>query len=221
MTPILKTTNKLIKEESGSITIEAAIIVPIVIFSIIVIMYISLLLYQQACLQSVANNVASRGAETWGRSITSIETGRVRIDDLNNKGLYWRIFDSDKETQENNVREFLINKSDRFSLLKEIRKTIDIELKDYIVYKKLIVTVQATYNLPVAEFLQVFGLKKDYIVKVESEAVVNDPVEFIRNIDFIVDIERKLEMKYPGLRDLGDKTRNIISGIKEKIHELN
>jgi len=99
-------------------------------------------------------------------------------------------------------------------------KTVNVNLDDFIVYKKLTVTINDTYRLPIAKFLHVFGDGGVYSIKVNSEAVVSDPAEFIRDTDFLLDVESELEEKNPGLKNLGEKTREILDTIKNKAAEF-
>ena len=54
----------------------------------------------------------------------------------------------------------------------------------------------------------------------QSYSIINEPAEFIRNIDMAVDIERGLEVKYPGLQNTADKVRQIYGKLMEKVSEF-
>jgi hypothetical protein len=204
----------------GSITVEAAIVIPIVILSIIAIIYIVFIIYQKAIMQVAVDDAASRGATAWDKSFNSLETIKVEKESLGDRGLYWRIYDSEKTSRQQVVTEYLDRRYGRYVILRESGRQSNVELKDYIVYKKLIVTMESSYRLPIDGLLDMFGIGNHYTIKVRSEAVVNEPVEFIRNTDFILDMERKLERRYPALKNLGDKTREVMDKIKNKIFEL-
>jgi len=204
----------------GSITVEAAIVIPVVILSIVAIIYIVLIMFQKAYMQAVADDAASRGAAAWNRSFNSLETLKVEKDSLGTRGLYWRIYDTEKASRQQAVEEYMNRKYERYGILREIGRQSKVELKDYVIYKKLAVSMESSFRVPISGLLDMFGIDSQYTIKVRSEAVVNEPVEFIRNTDFILDMERKLERRYPALKNLGDKTRGIMDQIKEKILEL-
>ncbi|HHW48862.1 MAG TPA: hypothetical protein GXX14_09630 [Clostridiaceae bacterium] len=213
-------TRSRVSAQKGSITVEAAIVIPVVILSIVVVIYIVLIMYQKAYMQAVADDAASRGAAAWDKSASSLETIRVEKENLGDRGLYWRIYDPEKTSRQKAVEEYLDRKYGRYGILRESSRWSMAELKDYIIYKKLVVTMENSYRLPIGGLLSMFGIDGYFTIKAKSEAVVNEPVEFIRNIDFLIDMERKLERRFPALKNLGDRTREIMGEIKDKIFEL-
>lgn len=211
---------KKISGQKGSMVVEASIVVPIIILAVIAILYICILLYQKAIMQSLADKAAELGAAAWSSGSSDFETGRLRIDELGKVGLYWRIFDLQSENKKSRVWNFVESKLAVKNVFQGFDPEVDIELKDYILYKKLVVTIRRNYPIPLGKLLEVFGFQRYYTVSVRSEAVIKEPVEFIMNTDFILDTERELEAKYPELKDLGDKTRELISNIKGKINDF-
>jgi len=204
----------------GSITVEAAIVIPVVILSIVAIIYIVLIMYQKAFMQAVVDDAASKGATAWDRSFNSLETIKVEKENLGSRGLYWRIYDSEKASRQHVVEEYMNRKYERYGILREIDRQSRVELEDFLIYKKLTVSLESSFRIPVGGLLDMFGIDSQYTIKVRSEAVVNEPVEFIRNTDFILDMERKLERRYPDLKNLVDETRGVMDKIKKKILEM-
>jgi len=209
-----------ISARKGSVTVEAAVVIPVVLLSIMAVIYIVLIMYQKTYMQAIADDAASRGAAAWGKSFGSLETVKVEKESLGDRGLYWRIYDAEEASRQQAVAEYMDKKFGRYGMLREINRQSKVELKDNTVCKKLVVSMESSYRLPIGEFLDMFGIDDHYTIKVKSEAVVNEPVEFIRNVDFIIDMERKLERRYPALKNLGDKTREVFSKMKDKIFEL-
>jgi hypothetical protein len=74
--------------ESGSFTLETSIIYPTILLAVISIVFLSLFVYEKASLYQAAAEAAERSAFTWDNSGKDWETGDVvpsRTD-----GLYWR-----------------------------------------------------------------------------------------------------------------------------------
>lgn len=201
--------------QKGGMVVEAAIVVPVVVLSLIAVIYMALILYQRAYLQSLADKTAKQAALMWNDSAKDFETGRPGPPDADGDGLYWRIFDRKKEDKVRKILEYADENSESRSLFKGRGIRTYVEVVDYAVYKKLVVTVEDSYQIPIGKLLSIFGMGDSLSIKVTSEAVLNEPAEFIRNTDFIFDIERELEHKNPGIGNLAEKTRNVMNKIKD------
>ena len=217
--------NKKKSYQNGSMVVEASIVVPVVILCVAAVIYIGLMLYQQANLQALADKAAERGEVFWNNKNKVVELGRLGKSDIGRYGLYWRLFDFDKTAKLKKLKGYVFPKLDDFNALNSISPNPDartnIEIKDYIIYKKLVVTVEDTYRIPVGKVAGILGGQKEGLTAVaRSETTLEDSVEFIRNTDFILDTERELEYKNPGLKNLGDKTRKIISDTRDQIVEF-
>jgi len=216
----------------GSITVEASLVVPVVIVCILALAYFSILIYQRAFLQELADDTARRAAAFWRNHAGSVSTGRLEKSSISAEGLYWRFFEEYKKEKIKRIADYINQQEDSshplkqgrldsYSLLKSVSGGKDmrvmLELKDYAVYKKLRVTVEDSYAVPIGGLLKNFGMSGGYGIKVESEAVVGDPDEFIRNADFILDTESEIERKFPAFGDAADKLRETVKGMREKV----
>ncbi len=201
----------------GSITVEASIIVPIVILSISAVIYMGLLLYQRALIQSAAEIAAEAGASVWASGVNEIHTGKPEADGFGKAGLYRRIFDSGKESRLETVRKYAADAAVKNELLHPIESKVDVVLKDYAVCRKLEVRIDHHYSLPLGNFLKIFGGSGRIKMSVKAVSSIDEPVELIRNTDFILDLEKKLEESNPELKNMGEKTRSAMKEIKEKV----
>lgn len=204
----------------GSIVVEAAIVIPIIILSIIAIIYMSYLVFQKAYLQSLADGTAERGAAFWKNRYSNIETGKDYKICPEGMELYWWLCDTSSSTKKNMLKASLERKAGKYSVIKAADRKVDACLLNYIVGKKVKVTIEETYRIPGAELLKIFGIKNNYKIKAVSEAMISDPDELIRNVDFLIDIERELEERYPSLKATGDKVRDIIKNVDDRVNSL-
>lgn len=226
--------NKICKRstgEPGSLTVEASLIFPIITLAIVAVIYICILLYQHAHLNSIADNVAERGAACWSNiskmrtssDIHGLETGELQgSEELLDTDLYWRIFRTKERDKIKILKTYALDKLKSNNILEgeisEIstsdmennRDNIDIWLKDYIIYKELNVVINNSYKIPLGDNLRIFGLGDTYNIKVHSKAVVNDPMEFIRNADFITDTLKEYE-----------ETERILDSFKKTMDKIN
>jgi len=153
----------------------------------------------------------------WNRPDADVSTGRTVMDDLGRQGLYRRIYQPGKDGRLREIEDYARNIINVKRLLEPENSVVMAEINIYAVYSRLEVVVENGYRLPVGRFLGLFGADDTFTLKVEAWAVIDDPSELIRNADFIIDIEKELEDKYPGLKSFSEKTQDVFRDIKGKI----
>ncbi len=208
------------KKNRGSITVEASIIVPLVILSIAAAIYIGLLLYQRALVQSAAEQAAEAGAMAWINGTVELRTGKPEEDSFEEFELYRRLFDSEKQSRLESIKQYALAAAGRHELVKAVNTSAEAVIKDYVVCRKIEVTIRKEYSLPFGRFLKLFGGSDTIEMTVKAVSAIDEPVELIRTTDFIIDIEKKLENQFPELKDIGDKTRNALNEIKGRLEEF-
>lgn len=204
------------KNNRGSVTLEASIIAPITILCVIALIYMAAILYQKACLQKEADLAVERAAAVWSNSKRDINTGALSISGLEGDELYSRLFDQHKHEKLDRLKSSIDLKR---SVLKG-DEYITAGVVDYVVYKKLIVTVEGEYKIPGGKLLGIFGIGDKFTVEARSEAVINDPAEFIRNTDLVIDTVREIKREFPQLGEAGDKLREIMNSINGRISDF-
>lgn len=204
----------------GSITVEASIIVPLVILSIASAIYIGLLLYQRALLQSAAEMACEAGAAAFSSGIKDLGAGKPLKTDFERYSLYRRLFDSEKEARLHLVEEYALSAATRNELVRPVAIDAEAEFNDYAVYRKLEVKISSCYNLPLGNFLRLFGGSGTYSINVKAVSTIDEPEELIRTTDFIIDLEKKLEEKFPGIKNLGEQSRNAINEVKQRLEKF-
>jgi hypothetical protein len=208
------------RKNRGSTTVEAAIIIPVIILCIAAVAYMGLLLQQKAVIQSAAESAAEAGALAWSSGTDVPAAGKPAADDIRNPELYRRIFDSKRENRLCDIEEYALELAARNELIKPVDITVTAELKDYVVYKKLVVRIGKKYRNPLGGLFELLGKSETIGISAMAVSTVNEPAELIRTTDFILDVEKKLENKFPGLKNLTDKTRNTMNNMKNKLSEF-
>lgn len=208
------------RHNKGSITVEASIIVPIVILSISAVIYMGLLLYQRALLQSAAEMAAEAGAAAWASGVSQIDTGKPRTDSFEKIKLYRRLSDGDREARLECVKSYALSMASRNELLHPTESAAEAVIKDYAVCRKLEVKIAKYYSMPLGNFLRLFGGNGIIEMRVKATSSVDEPAELIRTTDFILDIEKKLEKNNPEIKNLIEKTRNAMNEIKGKLERF-
>jgi hypothetical protein len=203
--------------KKGSITVEASIIIPVMILSIAAVIYLGLLLYQRTLVQSAAETAAGDGAAAWSSGVCELSTGKVTKNSIEAKKLYARFIDTDKEKRLNGIENYAAALSERNELLNAVNCEVKAVILDYAVCRRLEVTVIKTYHLPLGRFMRIFGGSGCIELCSRSISTIKEPSELIRTTDFIMDVEKELEKSNPGLKNLGDKTRNALNEVKDKL----
>ncbi|MFZ5988444.1 MAG: TadE/TadG family type IV pilus assembly protein [Bacillota bacterium] len=213
--------NNLRHNKKGSITVEASLIVPVVILVVIVMVYMLMLMYQKAYIQSVANQSAENGAAMWNSPYKDIFMQQILKKNMKNTLPYWRIFDGNKADKLDKVEEYAKYYVEKYSIVGFKRESEAFaDLNDKIIYKKLVVVITHKYYLPGGNLLRQVGLNPEQTFVVKSEAVINEPSEFIRNTDFVVDVVREIDQATGShgqnfKEKIGDKFSKMIQRIVE------
>ncbi|GAB6088025.1 TadE/TadG family type IV pilus assembly protein [Alkaliphilus crotonatoxidans] len=205
----------------GSMTIELAIIFPVMIYALITVFYILLILYEYAAVQSLADRTAMNGGLTWSRlgqsaeSKSLLESGEVTLRQLKTP-LYWRLgIFSNNKTKKDIIKEYLQEELKEHRLLTPKEAVIDVDYKNYLFYQKLIIDIHIKYQPPFPFINQIMG-SKGHQLTVRSEARVKDAPEIIRNIDFAGDLLEEFEVTsnlkekyFDSIREVRDKVQNF------------
>lgn len=175
---------------NGAMTVEYAIIFPFVIFVVMLLVYIGLVYYQQALLQSVVTANAQDWAFLWGYDAKKVQPGEgiLGAEGYNSEGLYWHIFPEANRKKEI-IRNAIRKDYERRSILRSNRDVqIDVSFENYLIFQKVDIKATAVYALPMKSFFQAVGLTGDFTLQAYSETSVHDPKEFIQNVDFLLQI---------------------------------
>ena len=164
---------------------------------------------------------AERGAVVWNNPTKDMSTGEVTKMNINSGGLYWRLLDFKAKDKEEKVKEYVKKRLAEHAVLGFSRTPeVNIEMHDYIAYKVLEVSIKVEYKIPVGEVLKMFGLSEYYEVSVKSSSVINEPTEFIRNTDFILNLEKEFEKNHPVYQKATNDIRANMNNIKDRIDKF-
>lgn len=178
------------KKNKGAITVEYAMIFPLVIFCVIILIYLGMIYYQQALMQSIASENAENWAMLWGYDAQKVESsiGVITRDAYQSEGLYWQFFSS-ADRKKDMIRREILEDYRKRSLLKTIEDAeVNITYQNYLLFQKVGVEITAKYPSPMKSFFQSVGLSGDIKLRAYSETTVHDPKEFIHNVDYLLQI---------------------------------
>jgi hypothetical protein len=206
---------KYVKQSKrGSIAVEAALIVPIVIITVMIMIYIMLIIFQTGIMQITANNIAERASAVYFNHGDYMD-GSTSKAQISNLGLYRR-WSLGSSFELENYKNFALDKLRKNSVLKSKSFSVDIQQRNMIVSQKVTVTLASSYDNPMGTLTAIWGLNKRIELKVQAVAVIDDPAEFLRNTDFILDTASKV----PLISDFEGKWHEIVTKVIDYINKL-
>ncbi len=174
----------------GAMTVEYALIFPVVLFTLMLLIHFGLLYYQQALLQSVVSTNAQDWAFLWRYDALKVKPGEgvLTNEGYLSEGLYWQLFSSAAAKKEI-IKEAILKDYHNKSLLKTSREVIvDVTYENYLIIQNVGIRVTAEYPSPMKGLFRALGLSGDIKLQASSEMTLHDPKEFIHNVDFLLQI---------------------------------
>ena len=234
---------KKLKEERGVIILEATIYFPIVIFTVIAMIYFGMVKYQQSVLTfQVEKTAILGGREVAYQGYKELETNQTKKSaavDLE-PGVAFSMSDGSGTMNQDAAKNYYEQHSDHLynewkfnysqeaytlkgeleealtqkSFLTGVEANASVNISNYVIGKSIEVT--ATYGLKSPRFLSLVGVPLD--LKIGSSVIQNasNPTELVRNIDLAGDLINFLLERF-GVKDQVDGFLKKVEDIKNKI----
>jgi hypothetical protein len=181
---------KWLRNEEGSFTIEASLVYPIVFLCTAALLFFSLWSFEKAYLQQLAAITVDRIAYNWDNSNKDLVTGAYEIHQ--NDGLYYRV-SNDGISQSSSISiPNIISPATLTGPKRKLQNAVTrfpkgingiLTFKNHLIERK--VEAQLSRMITPLPLLKLwFGSSKTLSAK--SSAIVNEPVEFIRNTDLML-----------------------------------
>lgn len=188
-----KLRNKLVGRR-GSYTLEAVLILPIIMLILFFLAFFSMWVYQRLVVLDAAIYTATQRAVSWDNSVKDLETGS-KCDSLVTDGLYWRLYqdfdDSDLAVTKCWAAKSLANAKLGTGVFKINSQDIVVKYDNQGYQRK--VTAQISQNVLLPRWMN-GALGSD--LQGQADALVIEPTEYIRTVDFLVKLPAEL-------RDIG------------------
>lgn len=210
------------KRERGSVEVEAIIILPIAILSVVLLLYLSLFMFQRANLQA--------GLETtlvyYKNTITdSFVTKNEKLDYVENEESLMASGNSYKASSPLNPYRGMfgdsygIEKKEDFetyfksvvgNMLFDDNLTLTIDHSNYVVLKQIEVTATQTIEAPID--FSILGVDNEFEISATAKVNVIDHDDLVRNVDYAIDILEDTK--------LGEIYDNIASKVGEAYNKM-
>lgn len=197
-------------KEEGSFTIEASLVFPVVLFTLVILLFFSMYIYQKTFLNQHAYAASERAAYSWDNSHKQAMTGEFATGEYDS--LYWRLKDDQLLgalfgwAGADNKVTVSVPAGEGGSLSEQkLSQAVQgmpaamagtIEYQNTLIQRKVTTKLEQMISLPLPSFLFDSG---NSVFTTSSSAVV-EPVEFIRTVDLI----RYYGAKFKGKGGAGD-----------------
>ncbi len=195
---------RLIKDDKGDVIVEATILFPIIIM--IFAAFVMLATYMpvrgnvQRAAQYAASIISVQESDTWIKfDKDQLKQQWLEKSELPNvyAQALGAIFETSHERSEKQgVAETIVKAILDNGIVSNNGEITDIdcEVKNYVIYKEIVVTVEYEVQMPLK--LSFIGFDNKYTVSESATAIVTDGDGFVRNIDMLTDFVNYLNKKY-------------------------
>ncbi len=208
-------------KQDGYLTIEATIVFSALFFSLIFILFMGMVLYQNVNLQSVAVQASERGSVVYSSRVKNMSTGVKTLDDFLIRDPYRNVpfMDSGSKADYAAIINTYINgqMGERDIISGQVKNSGNyVEVEDYLIEKRIKVNVQADYKMPVDGIAEMFGKKGPFAIDTTAVSAVIDSPDFVRNVDLATDVIRqtkvfgKAQEGYQKIRDALEKVTDLL-----------
>ncbi len=202
------------KNEKGMVVVEAVIILPLVILSVFLLIFISLIMFEKAVMQSSLETALLYYTSELNDDFINIKSGteyqryveenggktETRSGNLYNSNspllAYRNLFGNSKKKTSADFEKYFLSVG-HFISVKDMHATL--EYKNHFIYQEYKATAKQTLKWPI-DFSSL-GLSDEYVIEVYATAVSVDHEEIVDNMDFVVHIINRTK--------LGDLIKNL------------
>jgi len=199
--------SQVIRNEKGDAIVEATILFPIMIMIFAALVLLAIYLPTRGALQRAtqyaATAIATTSSDTWlifDDSSMSYDWADRRAE---LKNVYTALFSGmgDVQAQSEKIVAYV---ESRCLSSKAGELHVNGYAVNYLIYKEVVVNAEREFTIPVdLKFLAFIKFPQSIKVSVTSTAVVQNPDEFIRNMDIVVDFVEYIFEKFEltGIKD--------------------
>lgn len=195
------------KRERGSVTVEMTIVFPIVFLTIVGMIYMSIVKYQNIVTATAAMQTAARAAANWNTIGGNPDNGDAGWYTREYDGIkvliprpnysehdpYGSILDLRSANREKNTADYMswiMSGNPEIFDDAEITGTPTAD-KSGLLQKYITVSIKKTYINPLGNLLESVGIASGESRTITAKAPLNTPTEFIRNVSYIMELVRE------------------------------
>lgn len=187
---------KIQHENDGYLTIELSMVFSVLFLSLMLILFIGMVLYQEVRLQSLAIEASERGSVVYSSRVADMTTNIKTLEDFKIRDPYRNVpfMDGGKKGEYTSlVNRYVAERIGSKNIIREEKSGGGgyTEIEDYLIAKRVKVNIQTSYRMPGNSIPEMFGHEGPFDVNTTVVSAVTDPADFVRNIDIITDIAKQ------------------------------
>lgn len=179
---------KRFKNEKGEVMIESLIVYSITIFLLFFILAVFSVLFQRWNIQTVANESATRVAQTYKLSKADTLTGEVTKDQITGVREYRYIFKNSelKNAAQKKIADYAKDRLAKTTYTKNVTDPkVDVVVKsDALSRRHIEVTIKGEYSVPFGDALSYFGFDSTTKYTTVAYAECIDMIDYVNTVDF-------------------------------------
>lgn len=186
------------KKKDGYLSIELCIVFSAIFFSLMLILFIGMVLYQEVRLQSLAVQASERGSVVYGSQMSDMATNRKTLSDFKIRDPYRNVpfMDGGKKGEYKSlVNRYVEGKIENSNVIagENHNDSGYVEIEDYLIAKRVKVNIRTGYQMPGGSIPEMFGHEGAFEVNTTAVSAILDAPDFVRNIDIITDVSGQTE----------------------------
>lgn len=212
---------RIAPNQDGYLTVEITMIFSVLFFSLILIMFIGIVLYQEVNLQSLAVKASERGSVIYSSRVSDMSTGIKTLEDFNIRDPYRNVPFMDSQNKEDYkalLDAYICANLGSYDVITgEISNSGNYTVvEDNLITKKIRVTIQSSYKMPVDSVAEMFGKRGPFSVNTTAVSAVVDSADFVRSVDLAMDAAAQTSVfnsaqdAYNKIRDALDKVLDLL-----------
>lgn len=205
------------KNQNGYLSVEITLVFTMILFSLMLIVFLGISLYQQTALQSSVQIIASQGAAMYASGSAELTTAGRSLASYKNQNPYVNFADSSaKRGAENSIRAAIAAASNQNEVYKGSNPSAGARIERSFFSQSVIVNAARDFTMPVVSIADTFGLTSPIRISVAAAAPVTNPVEVIRTTDICADALMYFDTTAAVIERLGyfqGKVTGFIQGI--------
>ena len=200
-------------DTGGDAVVEATFLFPVMLLVLAALILLSIYMPTRAVLQRAtqyaATAIATEKSDTWiyfdeGEMLYKRHDSKAALSNVY-VSLFQSVVDSSDRGGDSNRSKSIVRNIENDSIsIKTGNLDVMFALRNYVVYKEIIVTAKRTIPVPIN--LSVVMFPRQIPIEVTSIAVVQNGDEFVRNMDIAVDFVEFI-FDYFGLEDVTDEIK--------------
>lgn len=207
------------RKQDGYMSIEMAVIFPVIFFALLLILFMGIILYQEVNLQSLAVSASERGAVVYSSRVSDMTTGYKSLEDFKVRDPYRNVpfMDSGKKGEYVSlVNTYVASRLGNRDILAGSNKNGGnyASVEDYLIVKRVKVNIHSSYKTPVDPIAAMLGMSGPFAVNTTATSAVVDAPDFVRNVDIVTDVARQTEA-FSSVQDGYNKMKGAIEKLAD------